>query len=223
MESTRRLGTADVTYGVAPTWPANNKIWWDIVHTHNKQVDSGKFTTDTLTGSKSITLVMICAVMGMPIPRTYRLDTERAKGLADHPAAVKKYLMAVRDNVPPSGVGKIIEGHVRRFAGELGVSVQAVNEGLKKAWTLGKIDNMPSSPNAAPHTTSPLSVPQKADVDYAEEQLRKTSFAEVIGLDAVLDQVEANFTKAGKSLKENWREITKRNIEIWFSKNNRRI
>ncbi|MFZ4440838.1 MAG: hypothetical protein ACOYOS_20685, partial [Syntrophales bacterium] len=163
MESTIKVGTVDVMHGVAPTWPTNNKIWWNLVHSHNKQVDSGKFTTDTLTGSKSITLVMICAVIGKPIPMTYRLDTERAKGIADHPIAVKKYLIAVRDNVPPSGAGKIIEGHVRRFAGELGVSVQFVNEGLEKALKLGRIENISSSANPSPHTTI-FYLPTKADV-----------------------------------------------------------
>ena len=148
---------------------------------------------------------------------TYLLDTERAKGIADHPIAVKKYLMAVRDNVLPSGVGKIIEGHVMRFAGELGVSVQAVNEGLEKAMKLGRIDNIPSSINPSLITTI-FYLPTKADVDEAEDELRKTSSDELIALDPVLDQVKADFTKAGKPLKDNWRDITIRNIEIWFKK-----
>lgn len=60
-------------------------------------------------------------------------------------------------------------------------------------------------------------LPQKANIEFAESQLRKSP-EEVIGIEIVLDQVEANFVKAGKLLKANWREITKRNIEIWFSK-----
>lgn len=61
--------------------------------------------------------------------------------------------------------------------------------------------------------------PGKSDVDHAESQLRKIS-DEIIGLETVLDQVESNFKKAGKPLKENWRYITKQNIinKIWFSK-----
>jgi len=58
-------------------------------------------------------------------------------------------------------------------------------------------------------------LPTKADIDLADSQLRKTP-GEVIGTEAILDQVEVNFNKAGKPLKENWREITRRNIEIWF-------
>ena len=131
MESPRK---SDIT----PIWPANDKIWKDIVDAHNKLVDVDEFKVEKLSGSKSITLVMICAVMEMPIPRTYRLDTER-KGLLSHPNSVKDYLIAVHANVPPLKHGKTIEGAVKRFVGELGVSVQAVNEGLEKALKLGRI------------------------------------------------------------------------------------
>lgn len=61
-----------------------------------------------------------------------------------------------------------------------------------------------------------LHLPGKADIDNAEAQLRKTFSGEVIDLDAVLDQVEDDFKRMGKSFKENWRQITRRNIEIWF-------
>jgi len=60
-------------------------------------------------------------------------------------------------------------------------------------------------------------LPEKSDIELAESQRRETP-DEVIGIDAVLDQVEKNFKEAGKPLKENWREITKQNIKIWFSK-----
>lgn len=60
-------------------------------------------------------------------------------------------------------------------------------------------------------------LPGKSDVDHAESQMRKIS-SEIIGLETVLDQVENNFKKAGKALRENWRAITKQNIKIWFSK-----
>lgn len=61
-------------------------------------------------------------------------------------------------------------------------------------------------------------LPKIHDVDHAEEQRRKTSSDEVIGMDAVLDQLEDDFKKAGKPLKENWRDITKQKIKIWFRK-----
>lgn len=57
--------------------------------------------------------------------------------------------------------------------------------------------------------------PHKEDIDVAESQLRKNS-DEIIGIETVLDQVEINFKKAGKPLEENWREVTKQNIKIWF-------
>lgn len=61
-------------------------------------------------------------------------------------------------------------------------------------------------------------LPQQTDIEFAESQLRKSS-DEVISKEAVFDQVEENFSKAGKLLKPNWQEITIRNIEIWFGKN----
>ena len=128
MESTTKLGTADVTRGDVPPWPANDIIWREIVDKHNN-VDAGEFTTELLSGSKSITLVMICHVRGIDIPMTYRLDTKRA-GLHSHHNAVRMYLKAVGDGVSPVKHGKTIESAVKRFAGELGVSVKDVNEGL---------------------------------------------------------------------------------------------
>jgi len=61
--------------------------------------------------------------------------------------------------------------------------------------------------------------PLKSDIEKAESQIRRCP-DEVIGIDAVLKQMEEHFRKAGKQLKPNWREITRKNIEIWFSKNN---
>lgn len=62
-----------------------------------------------------------------------------------------------------------------------------------------------------------LYLPTKADVEFAESQLRKLS-DEVIGMEDVLDQIIVNFNKSGKELKEDWREITKQNIKKWFGK-----
>jgi len=60
-------------------------------------------------------------------------------------------------------------------------------------------------------------LPGKSDIEEAESQLRKSA-SEIISRDAVLDQVEINFKREGEKFKENWREITKRNVEIWFGK-----
>ncbi len=60
-------------------------------------------------------------------------------------------------------------------------------------------------------------IPEKADIESAEWPLRKSP-DEVVGIEDVLDQVEANFKKDGKPLKVNWRQITRRNIELWFGK-----
>ncbi|MBI4768411.1 MAG: hypothetical protein HY787_28105 [Deltaproteobacteria bacterium] len=61
-------------------------------------------------------------------------------------------------------------------------------------------------------------LPTKADIEFAESQLRQSP-DEVIGIKAVLDQVELNYMEAEERLKENWRYITERNIELWFVKN----
>jgi hypothetical protein len=60
-------------------------------------------------------------------------------------------------------------------------------------------------------------LPNKEDIEYAESMLRKST-EEIISRDAVLNQVEINFRRIEKQLKENWREITIRNIGIWFEK-----
>jgi Rad3-related DNA helicase len=83
---------------------------------------------------------------------------------------------------------------------------------------LGKGNTSVGQQSSNSKTNVLVHLPDKADVDRAEEQLRKTSSDEVIRLNAVLDQVEINFKKAEKYLKENWRDITKHNIKIWFSK-----
>lgn len=62
-----------------------------------------------------------------------------------------------------------------------------------------------------------LYLPTRTDVESAELQLRKLS-DEVIDIKDVLDQIEVNFSKTEKELKENWREITEQNIKTWFSK-----
>jgi hypothetical protein len=59
-------------------------------------------------------------------------------------------------------------------------------------------------------------IPNKEDVEAAESQLRKNS-DEIIGIETVLDQIENNFKKSGKPLKNNWLNITRKNIEIWFA------
>ena len=59
-------------------------------------------------------------------------------------------------------------------------------------------------------------LPGKDDFEVAYRSL--TSFGDDCGLDAILDLVERNATAAGYSLKNNWRTITERNIEIWSKK-----
>jgi len=83
----------------------------------------------------------------------------------------------------------------------------------KYAFTVGKSTNKDNKNNLS----SIFYLPTKADVEYHESLLRKSP-DEIISIDAVLDQIDFFFALEGKSLKANWREITKRNIEIWFGK-----
>jgi hypothetical protein len=55
-------------------------------------------------------------------------------------------------------------------------------------------------------------LPTKMDVDTALHQMPHG----VRGIDAILDQVEKNILADGRILKDNWRMITERNIQIWF-------
>jgi len=79
--------------------------------------------------------------------------------------------------------------------------------------------NASSQQKAMNHNTpAPITyLPTKADIDFADSQLRKSP-DEVIDANDVLYKVEDNFINAGKPLRENWRYITKRNIELWFDK-----
>lgn len=86
----------------------------------------------------------------------------------------------------------------------------------KWIFDLAKMEQIMGRPVSSPSDdSSAFYLPIKADVELAESQSRKST-DEFIGINVVLDQVEENFRNAGKPLKPNWREITKRNIEIWF-------
>jgi hypothetical protein len=136
MENNTETESAVGTHGDVPNWPTNDKSYMVIVNNHNKLVDAGKFTPEVLPGSKSITLVMVCAALGKAIPMKYRLDTKRAKGIADHPTYVREYTDAVCNGNPLSEKGKRIVEPVKRFSEDLGVSIQVVNVGLQKALKL---------------------------------------------------------------------------------------
>lgn len=205
-----------ITHGGSPPWPNENN-WLDIVDTHNELVDAGKFTAKYVSSASwGITLVMICAVIGKAIPKEYRLK-KRECGIRDHPSYVEDYAEAVcRGGRPLAEKGGRIEKQVKPIAEELGASVQVICEGLLKALKSGKIDSVPSSDGDSPSKPTP-SNPTREDIELAETQLRKNT-DEIIDMENVLDQVEINSKNAGKSLKGNWRDVTRRHIPIWFEK-----
>ena len=67
-----------------------------------------------------------------------------------------------------------------------------------------------------PNTQNAHHLPTKEDFESAYRTL--TRLGDEISLDAILDQIEINVTKAGLALKSNWRMITEMNIEIWSKK-----
>ena len=208
MESTRKMGTADVTRGAAPPWPANDKIWWEIVDKHNN-VDAGEFTTELLSGSKSITLVMICHVRGIDIPMTYRLDTKRA-GLHSHHNAVRMYLKAVGDGVSPVKHGKTIESAINYFAEDkkLGVSVKDVNEGLALKYGINKpFEGIRAELHRG---SSSGEYPSREDAIKILRPLRGEAHE-----DAFKVAVETSFAKEGRTLIPGWWEVTKKNMLEW--------
>jgi len=62
-------------------------------------------------------------------------------------------------------------------------------------------------------------LPNKEDFKSAYRMLTRPG--EPISLDAALNQIEINTKKEGHVLKDSWRIITERNIEIWVSENYR--
>ena len=56
-------------------------------------------------------------------------------------------------------------------------------------------------------------LPTKEDFESAYRAL--TRLGDELSLDAILDQIEINATKAGLALKSNWRIITEMNIKLW--------
>jgi len=67
-----------------------------------------------------------------------------------------------------------------------------------------------------PTTQDTRYLPNKEDFESAYRTLTRPG--ETISIDSVLDQLENNAKKMGRSLKNNWRTITEKNIEIWSKK-----
>ncbi|MEW6615044.1 MAG: AAA family ATPase [Thermodesulfobacteriota bacterium] len=197
----------------APPWPTDNN-WESIVKNHNKVVDASVYSTnaETRNGSESITLVMVCAVAGMPIPINYRLDTERAKKVADHPNWVKKRLAAYR-----TGVDSKVVRAIKDFADILNVDFQTVIDGLDKALELGRVAGNIDKPTEETRKINNFSnkyIPNFNDFKLAYRTIAK--LGQEVSLDAVLDQIEISIKETTHILKENWRIITEENIKkIW--------
>lgn len=133
MDSKEKTSAVTNSQRTAPRWPSNNKIFMSYVNSHNELVEAGNIIAKQLNGSESITLVMVCAAMNLPVPFKYKLDTKRAKGISDHPTYVKEYILAACGGLSQSAKGGRIEKQVRRFVEDFDISVNDINRGLEKA------------------------------------------------------------------------------------------
>lgn len=164
---------------------------------------------ETPNGSQSITLVMVCAVAGMPIPINYRLDIKRVKGVADHPNWVKKHLAAYR-----TGVDSKVVRDIKRFAAILKVDSQAVIDGLDKALELGRVAGNINKPTEESRNIKKEvvrgEIPTREEVKQILRSLGGEADEDVFKAAVVVD-----FAKRGRTLNPNWWEITKRNLIEW--------
>ncbi len=206
-----------IQQNVGPPWPTN-KNWWDIVETHNKAVDaSASPVVPSLTGARSITLAMVCAVARVPIPIKYRLDTARAKGVSDHPARVREYLVANRAGVPPQGYANTIKKHIEEFSKVLALDVQAVNNGLEKALELGRVAGNFDKPTEGNRNIKKEVVLGEVPTTEEIEKILRPLGGEAHE-DFFKAAVVATFTKEGRTLNTNWWEIIKRKFGEWSKK-----
>ena len=152
--------------GEAPPWPTDRN-WSDIVNTHNEKVIASKLAAEEIkSASKSITLTMICAVMGITIPMKYRLKT-RPMGIGDHTNYVLDYADSTCRGVSPNpDVGGRIGKQVVPIVDELGVPVKIVCEGLVKALKTGRVDKTTSSA-----TTTQVQSSAKQEPEMTEQAI----------------------------------------------------
>jgi hypothetical protein len=192
----------------------NKKSWLDYANQHNTNAIVG---STLLNGSDSYTLVAVHLAAGKEIPKSIRLDTARKKGVADHFNGLREAYI--------SGLGgqwlKKIMWDCQQLAN--GNPQLDVDEMIKKIinWTekKGRIAKALEN-NTAPRVTN-LSesrgfLPSKENCEYAYRMLSR--LGESVSVDEILDLVEINCKENGHSLKNNWRVITEKNIELWAKK-----
>jgi hypothetical protein len=80
---------------------------------------------------------------------------------------------------------------------------------------LASVEINHESDNDHAHISSSF-LPNKDNFELAYRMLTNTG--ETLSIDSVLDLIETNAMKGGYSLKNNWRMITEKNIEIWSNK-----
>ena len=115
-------------------------------------------------------------------------------------------------------IGTAVFGIVNQYTNDQLSNLQRdikeeIAEGIGKLFQ--EIERIDVSTTSDQSSHPALYLPTEANVEFAESQLRKSP-EEVIGIEDVLNQIEEHFQKAGKQLKPNWREITRKNIGIWF-------
>lgn len=189
--------------------------WFDFANEHNKNV-----TPDAtlLNGSDSYTLVAKYLAAGKAIPLSVRLDTARAKGVADHFNGLRQFFeFGKESNV---WIKRLCE-EFRRFAVENSLNGDEFIRTIIKLTDrslLGTGAYRYDTPPIQTHTKTKddAFLPTKEEFESAYRKLVRP--VEGISIDAVLDQIETNANNKSLTLPSNWRMITEKNIEIWSKK-----
>lgn len=144
--------TDTATSILPPPWPTK-KNWGAIIRAHNDAIKKTSATV-TLDGAKSITLAMICAALGKPIPKHYELQNRKI-GIRDHDTLLREYTEWNKSkNLLISDKAKSNEKTVRRFCNELNENHDHVCACLLEALNTGKVQSItnesPKIPTASP-------------------------------------------------------------------------
>ena len=188
--------------------------WFDFANEHNKNV-----TPDAtlLNGSDSYTLVAKYLAAGKAMPLSIRLDTARAKGVADHFNGLRQFYEFGKE---PNVWIKRLCDEFRRFAVENSLNGDELIRNIIKLTdrhlhgTGAYRFDIPIQTHTM--TKDDACLPTKEDFESAYRTLTRPG--QSISIDVVLDQIETNAKNKSLTLKNNWRMITEKNIEIWSKK-----
>jgi hypothetical protein len=193
----------------------NSSSWLLFANAHNKKVSSD---AKKLDGSKSYTLAAIYLAAGKEIPQTIRLDTKRAETGRFTPGHFKGLRQYFENGIEPKKWVKNIADECRKFALDNSLDSDELIKNVIKLTdkSANETDSYLTeiSKQILNQRQETSCIPTKEDFESAYRTLTRPG--ESISIDAVLDQIETSAIEKGFALKNNWRMITKKNIEIWL-------